>query len=569
MSYSMAEWTDRNASARHWGAEEREADVQEKGHLWSIVETATRQEMKTSGEDGPAEAMKVEWVEREGGVSGTSSFTDMTSTMRVTREATNALYSELPTHHVVPSHADQAQYLSGTAVNHGEGQSGQGGSPPAFMSIMNTPSPSSNNSDSSQCAYASPLYSPQHPQSLYGNYSNGQNLQYNHVATSPTYSTVPDNSPPTFGLPPPGQATPTYNHIPPQMTPAYTQMFYQTPSTYNYQQDLVTPTCTHPPDNPPSITRPRSSHVSPGVTPLPAPVTTSPYPEDSKVRNGKIYYTTYLNNHGAAVPKFERPARHPSGPTPSQSGQGRGQFAVQYPKAKMFPLPPDVSLSRFFQEFEGAFPYHVTAQHGNPVGYGFGSFAYPNNHGSVPGTSSSPQVSAQFPASYPTAGVAPHSHACGGARHKTCSKNNNSRHEPNRESPKGSPCGSVKERERIARRAARRLSRGVLKRKRGCTCYSCQIVFASSGHLKRHMEAHGSNRRFKCPHPYCDVAYSRQDNLKAHVAKAIHRREGDPYAIPVSDDEDSDDECNFGGDNNIIGINDFGNYEPDDYDEET
>ncbi|MPC60730.1 hypothetical protein E2C01_054786 [Portunus trituberculatus] len=61
MSYSEGEWTDGNANARHWGTEESEADMQEKGHLWSIVETATRQEMKTSGGDNPAETMKVEW----------------------------------------------------------------------------------------------------------------------------------------------------------------------------------------------------------------------------------------------------------------------------------------------------------------------------------------------------------------------------------------------------------------------------------------------------------------------------------------------------------------------------
>ncbi|MPC38585.1 Transcription factor steA [Portunus trituberculatus] len=504
-------------------------------------------------------------VEGESSV-GSTSFTDMTSTMRVTREATNALYPEQSMHHLVPSNSDQAQYLSRSAVNSGEGQGGQGGSPSAFMSIINTPSPSSNNSDSSHCAYTSPLYSPQHPQNFYGVYSHGQNPQHNQVATSPTYNSLHDHSPSTFG--PPGQVTPLNNHISPQMTPAYNQVLYQTASTYSYQQDLVTPTCTHPPDDTPSISGTRSSHISPDVTPLPAPVATSPYHEDSKVRNGKMYYTTYLNNHGAAVPKLERPARHPSGPTPTQAGQGRGQLAMQFPETKLYPLPPNVSLSRFFHGFENSFPYHVSPQQGSPASQGFGSVAYLNNHGSAPGMSSSPQVSAQFPASYPAAGVAPHPHTCGGARHKTCNKNNNSKREPNRESPKGSPCGSVKEKERIARRAARKLSRGVLKRKRGCTCYSCQIVFASSGHLKRHMEAHGSNRRFKCPHPYCDVAYSRQDNLKAHVAKAIHRREGDPYTIPVSDDEDSDDEdCSFGGDYNIVGINDFLNYEPHDDDD--
>lgn len=45
-------------------------------------------------------------VEKEGGVNSTS-FTDMASTMKVTREATNALYSEQSMHQL-----DQAQYLS-------------------------------------------------------------------------------------------------------------------------------------------------------------------------------------------------------------------------------------------------------------------------------------------------------------------------------------------------------------------------------------------------------------------------------------------------------------------------
>ncbi|XP_037803490.1 Krueppel-like factor 2 [Penaeus monodon] len=50
------------------------------------------------------------------------------------------------------------------------------------------------------------------------------------------------------------------------------------------------------------------------------------------------------------------------------------------------------------------------------------------------------------------------------------------------------------------------------------TCALCGVKFASSGHLKRHLQAHGANRRFRCH--ACDCAYSRQDNLRKHVAAA-------------------------------------------------
>ncbi|XP_071524062.1 uncharacterized protein [Panulirus ornatus] len=50
------------------------------------------------------------------------------------------------------------------------------------------------------------------------------------------------------------------------------------------------------------------------------------------------------------------------------------------------------------------------------------------------------------------------------------------------------------------------------------TCSRCGVRFASSGHLKRHLQSHGSNRRFKCH--LCDCAYSRQDNLKKHLLAA-------------------------------------------------
>ncbi|XP_042237426.1 hydrogen peroxide stress regulator 1-like [Homarus americanus] len=62
-------------------------------------------------------------------------------------------------------------------------------------------------------------------------------------------------------------------------------------------------------------------------------------------------------------------------------------------------------------------------------------------------------------------------------------------------------------------RASRSFSPGL-----EATCPHCIVTFASSGHLKRHLESHGSNRRFKCPG--CNCAYSRQDNLKKHIASA-------------------------------------------------
>lgn len=56
---------------------------------------------------------------------------------------------------------------------------------------------------------------------------------------------------------------------------------------------------------------------------------------------------------------------------------------------------------------------------------------------------------------------------------------------------------------------------------RESTCPLCHVTFASSGHLKRHLQSHGSGRRFKCTD--CDCAYSRQDNLKKHMGTAHNK----------------------------------------------
>ncbi|ROT69119.1 hypothetical protein C7M84_012724 [Penaeus vannamei] len=46
-------------------------------------------------------------------------------------------------------------------------------------------------------------------------------------------------------------------------------------------------------------------------------------------------------------------------------------------------------------------------------------------------------------------------------------------------------------------------------------CWECGGTFTTSGHLKRHMEAHGADRRHKCDQ--CSASYSRQDNLLKHL----------------------------------------------------
>ena len=50
------------------------------------------------------------------------------------------------------------------------------------------------------------------------------------------------------------------------------------------------------------------------------------------------------------------------------------------------------------------------------------------------------------------------------------------------------------------------------------TCSICTARFASKGHLKRHMQAHGADRKFKCQ--VCDCSYSRHDNLRKHINTA-------------------------------------------------
>jgi len=45
-------------------------------------------------------------------------------------------------------------------------------------------------------------------------------------------------------------------------------------------------------------------------------------------------------------------------------------------------------------------------------------------------------------------------------------------------------------------------------------CPECNIGYPSQGHMRRHMESHGANRRFPCD--MCTASYSRRDNLDKH-----------------------------------------------------
>ncbi|XP_069182563.1 Krueppel-like factor 4 [Procambarus clarkii] len=58
----------------------------------------------------------------------------------------------------------------------------------------------------------------------------------------------------------------------------------------------------------------------------------------------------------------------------------------------------------------------------------------------------------------------------------------------------------------------------VFNPERQSTCDKCGVKVASSGHLHRHRNSHGADRRFRCSN--CDCAFSRQDNLKNHMARA-------------------------------------------------
>ena len=63
------------------------------------------------------------------------------------------------------------------------------------------------------------------------------------------------------------------------------------------------------------------------------------------------------------------------------------------------------------------------------------------------------------------------------------------------------------------------------KRKRGelselpLNCPQCPKTFASSWHLKRHVQTHSKEKRFKCD--LCGKFFSRNDNLKSHQ-KTVH-----------------------------------------------
>ncbi|KAK3883025.1 hypothetical protein Pcinc_012632 [Petrolisthes cinctipes] len=51
------------------------------------------------------------------------------------------------------------------------------------------------------------------------------------------------------------------------------------------------------------------------------------------------------------------------------------------------------------------------------------------------------------------------------------------------------------------------------------TCPLCGMKAASSGHIRRHLQSHGSGRKYKCK--YCTCAYGRYDCLQSHV-KNVH-----------------------------------------------
>ncbi|XP_050718059.1 transcription factor Sp7-like [Eriocheir sinensis] len=520
--------------------------------------------------------------EAEGEASGCASYTDMSSTMRVTREATDALYSDplLPTpahapaempRHRGPVHnpreagrVEQQQQQQEYSGSH-QGQARKV-SPPYTFPFMNTPSPS-DVSEGSQATTASPHISPQ-PQVQSGHHGMGAqgHASQQSLNPSPTFISLMDTSPP---LMPAAQAfaydpyhnspSPTYilapnNSSPPNSdSPPMGDASSQSVTPYNYGTflDQQTPhSLMNIPSGPPSASRP--TRVSPHPTPLSSPGNPVHPQEETKVRNGKMY-TSYLNHSGHGS-YFERQSRNPSGgPTPPPGGYARAHPAGQYSRLSHVYQLPDLPLRGFYSSYEGATPQLPQAAQVQPHP-SFGAQGF-HNYGSQ---AAPPPL--QFAGQYPTPGTifsyynsqppspaAPQGRpqAQGGARRRTtscCSSSGGSKAQAaGIERP--SVSDSVREKERLARRAAQKtnLVPGTM-RKRGCTCSRCQIVFSSSGHLKRHMESHGSNRRFKCEYPFCDVAYSRQDNLRKHVERAIHRREGDAYTIPISEGEDDERE---------------------------
>lgn len=425
-------------------------------------------------------------------------------------------------------------------------------SPHYAFPFMNTPSPS-DVSEGSQATTASPHISPQ-PQVQSGHHGMGAQgrASQKSLYPSPTFISLMDTSPP---LMPAAQAfaydpyhhnspSPTYilasdNSSPPNSdSPPMADASTQRVTTYNYATflDQQTPhSLINVSSGSPSVSCP--TRVSPQPTPLSSPGNPAHHQEEAKIRNGKMY-TSYLNHSGHGS-YFERQSRHPSGgPTPPPGGHARAHPTGQYSRLSHVHPLPDLSLRGFFSSYQGATPQLPQAPQVQPhPSYAAQGF---HNYGSQPAPPPL-QFAGQYPSpgtifSYynsqptpPAAAAAPR--GCpqpqGGAQR-------NRAQAASIERPSVSDSVRERVREGIAKRAAQKTNSvpGSV-RKRGCTCSRCQIVFASSGHLKRHMEAHGSNRRFKCEHPYCDVAYSRQDNLKKHAEKALHRREGDPYDIPI------------------------------------
>ena len=65
----------------------------------------------------------------------------------------------------------------------------------------------------------------------------------------------------------------------------------------------------------------------------------------------------------------------------------------------------------------------------------------------------------------------------------------------------------------------KKIQPGVAGEELPLNCPQCPKTFASSWHLKRHVQTHSKEKRFKCD--LCGKFFSRNDNLKTHQ-KTVH-----------------------------------------------